>query len=67
VVAEGKADAVSFGYRFIGNPDLVERFRAGAPLAEAARETFYTGSGDDRVGYTDYPTWKEGQARIAAA
>ena len=55
VIASGRADAASFGYAFIGNPDLVARFRAGAPLARANRKTFYTGNGDDRVGYTDYP------------
>jgi N-ethylmaleimide reductase len=55
VLAEGKAEAVSFGYLFIGNPDLVERFRAGAPLAKANRASFYTGEGDDRRGYIDYP------------
>lgn len=55
VLAEGKADAVSFGYAYIANPDLVERFRTGAPLAKADRNTFYTGNGDDARGYTDYP------------
>ena len=59
ILAEGKADAVSFGYAFIGNPDLVERFRSGAPLAKADRASFYTGSGDDRRGYTDYPALEE--------
>lgn len=57
VIATGKAEAVSFGIPFIANPDLVDRFRKGAPLAEGNRETYYTGSGDDRVGYTDYPTY----------
>jgi N-ethylmaleimide reductase len=55
VLAAGKADAVSFGYAFIANPDLVDRFRTGAPLAKADRSSFYTGHGDDRRGYTDYP------------
>ena len=55
VLAAGKADAVSFGYAFIGNPDLVERFRTGAPLTKADKATFYTGQGDDARGYTDYP------------
>lgn len=55
VLCAGQADAVSFGYAFIANPDLVERFRAGLPLAKADRTTFYTGQGDDRRGYTDYP------------
>lgn len=52
---EGKCAAASFGYAYIGNPDLVERMRVDAPLAKANRETFYTGQGDDRRGYTDYP------------
>lgn len=56
VLGQGKADAVSFGYLFIGNPDLVERFRTDAPLAKANRAEFYTGKGDDRLGYTDYPS-----------
>lgn len=47
-------DAVSFGRPFISNPDLVERFQAGAPLAHQDRDLFYTG--EDR-GYTDYPRW----------
>ncbi|RVT90474.1 alkene reductase [Sphingomonas crocodyli] len=55
LIAAGTVDATSFGYAFIGNPDLVARFKAGAPLARANRKTFYTGMGDDRVGYTDYP------------
>lgn len=56
LLARGKAAAVSFGYAFIANPDLVERFRREAPLARASRATFYTGGGDDRKGYTDYPS-----------
>ena len=51
----GKAEAVSFGYGFIANPDLVERFRSGAVLAKADKATFYTGFGEDTRGYTDYP------------
>jgi N-ethylmaleimide reductase len=55
VIAAGKADAASFGYAWIANPDLVERFEQGVPLAKADRATFYTGHGDDARGYTDYP------------
>jgi N-ethylmaleimide reductase len=51
-VARGAADAVAFGKAFISNPDLVERLRAGAPLAAWQRETFYGGGAE---GYTDYP------------
>ena len=56
LLREGRADACSWGYNFIANPDLVARFREGAPLAKADRDTFYTGRGDDARGYTDYPT-----------
>ncbi len=47
------ADAVAFGRAYIANPDLVERFRLGAPLNAYDRRTFY---GGDERGYTDYPT-----------
>lgn len=55
VLVTGRAEAVSFGRPFVSNPDLVERFRHGLPLARQNRETLYTGQGDDRRGYTDYP------------
>ncbi|CAO3399827.1 alkene reductase [Azospirillum palustre] len=51
-LANGEADAVSFGEAFISNPDLPVRFRAGASLAEPDRTTYY---GGDAKGYTDYP------------
>lgn len=57
VLADGTAQAVSFGTAFIANPDLVERLRTGAPLAKADRAHLYTGAGDDAKGYTDYPAW----------
>jgi 2,4-dienoyl-CoA reductase-like NADH-dependent reductase (Old Yellow Enzyme family) len=51
-IRSGKADAVAFGKAAIANPDLVERFRTGAPLNPPDPSTFY---GDGPVGYTDYP------------
>ena len=51
-VASGEADLVAYGRSFIANPDLVERFRLGAPLNPYDRSTFY---GGDVRGYTDYP------------
>jgi 2,4-dienoyl-CoA reductase-like NADH-dependent reductase (Old Yellow Enzyme family) len=51
-IAEGKADAISFGRPFIANPDLVERIRTGAELAPANFDYAYVG---DEQGYTDYP------------
>jgi N-ethylmaleimide reductase len=58
LVASGRADAVSFARHFISNPDLVERFRRGAPLAPPDRRTFYTG---EQAGYIDYPTLEDEQ------
>jgi 2,4-dienoyl-CoA reductase-like NADH-dependent reductase (Old Yellow Enzyme family) len=56
---QGVADAISFGRPVIANPDLVERIRSGAPLADADVATFYSrGPG----GYTDYRTWPEQEA-----
>ncbi len=51
-IASGHADLVAFGRPFVANPDLVDRFRFGAPLNEMSRES-YTGQGT--AGYTDYP------------
>lgn len=49
----GRADLIAFGRPFIANPDLVERLRLGAPLAEVDRATIYA---EGPKGYTDYPT-----------
>jgi N-ethylmaleimide reductase len=48
----GLADAISWGRKYIGNPDLVEHFRAGAPLTEDNPKTWYS---KGAAGYTDYP------------
>jgi N-ethylmaleimide reductase len=53
VLNDGNADLVSFGVPFIANPDLVERFKADAPLNKPDPSTFYT---PGEKGYTDYPT-----------
>ena len=51
-VTSGAADAIAFGRLLLANPDLVERFRRGAPLNPPDFATFYTG---EAQGYTDYP------------
>ncbi|MBP0020177.1 MAG: alkene reductase [Cyanobacteria bacterium SBLK] len=51
-IDNNEADAIAYGVPFIANPDLVERYRRGAPLNEADRGTFYTHTPE---GYTDYP------------
>ena len=48
----GEADAVAFGKLYIANPDLVERFAAGATLNPWVGDTFYA---KGPIGYTDYP------------
>jgi N-ethylmaleimide reductase len=55
-IAEGHADLISFGRPFISNPDLVERFKNGWPLAaEAPMSDWYSPTG--AKGYTDFPTY----------
>ncbi|WP_024302632.1 alkene reductase [Pseudogulbenkiania sp. MAI-1] len=53
-IESGVVDLVAFGRPYIANPDLVERFRNGWPLAVAEHAVFY--GGDDR-GYTDFPPY----------
>ena len=58
-MAEGIADAISFGRPFISNPDLVERIRSGATLAAGDEGSFYSGGAR---GYVDYPTMDKAEA-----
>ncbi|GLK69474.1 alkene reductase [Hansschlegelia plantiphila] len=62
-IASGEVDLVAFGRPFIANPDLVERIRTDAPLAEGDKATFY---GGDEQGYTDYPSLAETAASKVA-
>lgn len=55
-LAAGLSDLVSFGMPYISNPDLPERLKQGAPLAEADGNTLY---GGDAKGYTDYPSFAD--------
>lgn len=53
-VASGAADLIAFGRPYISNPDLVERFAHGWPLAApAAMADWY--SPQAGRGYTDFP------------
>lgn len=60
LLAEARAEAVSFGRAFIANPDLVERIQAGATLAKPDYSLLYTG---EERGYTDYPIMAAGDAQ----
>lgn len=51
-VGDGTADAISFARSYIGNPDLVERFKVGADLARFNPKQLYS---EGPAGYSDYP------------
>jgi N-ethylmaleimide reductase len=51
-LAAGRADLIAFGKPILANPDLVERWKAGAGLNAPDMATFYT---PGPKGYTDYP------------
>ncbi|MFD4639717.1 alkene reductase [Lentzea sp. NPDC058436] len=48
------ADLISYGRAYLGNPDLVERFRLGLPLVSTDRETWFGAPN----GYVDYPSYQ---------
>ncbi|MHB8390269.1 MAG: alkene reductase [Acidobacteriaceae bacterium] len=51
-LAAGKCDLVAVGRLFLANPDLVARWKTGAPVNAPDMSTFYT---PGPKGYTDYP------------
>lgn len=63
-MAEGCADAISFGRTFLANPDLPARFAVGAPLNRDNPKRWY---GQGPEGYTDYPTMAEQGEAVAAS
>lgn len=52
-IAQGHADAVTFGRLFLANPDLPARIAQDGPYNEPDEATFYGGAAE---GYTDYPS-----------
>jgi N-ethylmaleimide reductase len=60
MLEDGAAEVFSFARAYIANPDLVERIRTGAPLAEAAQEYWY---GGDETGYSDWPAMDSAASR----
>ena len=63
-IAEGRADLIAFGRKFIANPDLPERLRAGKPLNADDRTTYYGGGAK---GYTDYPSLAQESGQVPKA
>lgn len=54
-IRTGAVDAIAFGRPYISNPDLVERFTHGLPVApDPPMSAWYGGGGPE--GYTDWPT-----------
>jgi N-ethylmaleimide reductase len=55
-IAAGDADAIAYGRPYLGNPDLVEKFRSGAELAKPPVQRYWYHShmfgADPLVGYT---------------
>jgi N-ethylmaleimide reductase len=51
-VGRGEVSAVSYGRHYIGNPDLVERWRDGVALTDFDLATLYSAGAE---GYTSYP------------
>jgi N-ethylmaleimide reductase len=52
-LAAGKGDLIAVGKPLLANPDLIDRWKAGAPTNVPDPSTFYT---PGPKGYTDYPT-----------
>ena len=65
LLADGEADAVSWGKLFIANPDLPARLAQDGPFNDPNPATFYaTGPGANlATGYTDYSTLKEDEKK----
>ena len=51
-LAAGRADLIAVGRPLLANPDLIERWKSGAPLNPPDMATFYLPGPN---GYTDYP------------
>lgn len=61
-IADGNADLISFGRPYISNPDLVERFAAGAELNPPADHAVFYSSYENVMtteGYTDFKTMEQ--------
>lgn len=60
-LAQGQSDLFAFARAFIANPDLIERWKTGAPLADSPAEYRFDG---DHNGYSNWPGMT-GQAVLA--
>lgn len=56
LISRNVIDLAAFGVPYIGNPDLVERYRHGWPVVSVDQDVFYGGGSR---GYTDYGHYVE--------
>lgn len=56
LISQRGADAAVFGSLYLANPDLPQRFAAGAPLNAPERDTFFS---EGPRGYIDYPVLEQ--------
>ncbi|CAD8044049.1 unnamed protein product [Paramecium primaurelia] len=54
-IEQGLFDAASFGTLYIGNPDLVERFKDNLKLSDSDPKKYF---GGNHEGYSDYPPFQ---------
>lgn len=64
-IAAGNADLIAFGRSYISNPDLVDRFANGWPLADATDMTHWYSF--DAEGYVDYPVYSNANSDADAS
>ena len=62
-IADGHADLIAFGRPYITNPDLVNRFANGWPLADFSDMSHWYSFGTE--GYADYPTHSDAAGESA--
>jgi len=57
-VASGAADLIAIGRPYLSNPDLVERFQNGWPLAPVSAPSTWYDVSLGAKGYTDFPSYQ---------
>ncbi len=66
-IVRGAADLIAIGRHFLANPDLVERYRNGWPLAPLADPANWYSGEPTSAGYTDFPAHASAACKVKAA
>ncbi|KAK5061598.1 hypothetical protein LTR84_008142 [Exophiala bonariae] len=64
-VEEGLADGISFGRRFISNPDLVKRLQLGKLLTPNNTSTFYSHGAEGFISYDPHDNKHDGSSETS--